>query len=274
MLKKYIISDFLPYSSGDISFCTETLESLPETKVEWPHRRDFYSFTWITEGRGINVIDFREHLIQSNRMFLGTPEQIHNWSYYRDMKGYILEIDKSLATLLNVDFDLPYIDIDAEKIPLLTMVFDNLIRDCRANVDELHDNIIISMGYLYSLISEDVKIEKSSPKSEICIFKQFKDLVLTNETMIQSVDTYADSLHISTDTLNEICQTFAGSTAKQLLLDLKITEAKRLLLYSKLNINEISMQLGYEDSSYFTRIFKKKTDLSPSAYKEKHRKVR
>jgi AraC-like DNA-binding protein len=86
------------------------------------------------------------------------------------------------------------------------------------------------------------------------------------------MDKYADTLHISTAVLNIICQDMSGVSAKQLLLDLKLTEAKRLLLYSKLNINEISFRLGFEDSSYFARIFKKKALLSPSLFQKKYRK--
>jgi AraC-like DNA-binding protein len=61
-----------------------------------------------------------------------------------------------------------------------------------------------------------------------------------------------------------------GITAKQFQLDLKITEAKRLLIYSSLNASEIAYQIGFEDVSYFSRIFKKKTGLSPTNFKEKY----
>jgi AraC-like DNA-binding protein len=72
--------------------------------------------------------------------------------------------------------------------------------------------------------------------------------------------------------LNTVCQNLSGVSSKQFLLDLKVTEAKRLLLYSGLNMSEISSQLGFVDSSYFARIFKKKTLLSPTLFREKYRK--
>ncbi|GAB6013341.1 helix-turn-helix domain-containing protein [Viscerimonas tarda] len=57
------------------------------------------------------------------------------------------------------------------------------------------------------------------------------------------------------------------------LLDIKLTEAKRFLLYSDHNVNEIAFRLGFEDSSYFSRIFKKKTSLTPSDFLKKYRKT-
>ncbi len=82
---------------------------------------------------------------------------------------------------------------------------------------------------------------------------------------------FAEKLGISTTQLNDICKKYVGTSAKQYILELKLTEAKRLLLYSDHNINEISFGLGFEDSSYFSRIFKNKTSLSPSSFRRKYR---
>jgi AraC-like DNA-binding protein len=53
-----------------------------------------------------------------------------------------------------------------------------------------------------------------------------------------------------------------------------ITEAKRLLVYTQLTTVEISHTLGFKDTSYFCRYFKRETDLSPltfrSSYREKY----
>jgi transcriptional regulator len=53
---------------------------------------------------------------------------------------------------------------------------------------------------------------------------------------------------------------------------MKITEAKRLLLYTTLNINEIAFKLGFEDNSYFAKIFRQKTSFSPTAFQKKYLK--
>jgi AraC-like DNA-binding protein len=50
-----------------------------------------------------------------------------------------------------------------------------------------------------------------------------------------------------------------------------ILESKRLLAHSDLNISEIAYQLGFEDASYFTRIFRQIAQASPSEFRELHR---
>ena len=47
-------------------------------------------------------------------------------------------------------------------------------------------------------------------------------------------------------------------------------EAKRLLVFSDLSGKEIAYHLKYEDPSYFSRIFKKKTGYSPTKFREQN----
>lgn len=53
------------------------------------------------------------------------------------------------------------------------------------------------------------------------------------------------------------------------ILSLRIDEAKELLLFSSMSINEISEQIGFADSSYFSRIFRKYTGCSPSDWRKR-----
>jgi AraC-like DNA-binding protein len=46
--------------------------------------------------------------------------------------------------------------------------------------------------------------------------------------------------------------------------------AKRMLIYTSLNIKEIAINLGFDDYAYFTRLFTKATGLSPTSYRKKY----
>ena len=102
------------------------------------------------------------------------------------------------------------------------------------------------------------------------LVQQYKALLTEELDKHLSVQAYSERLHTSLDVLNRECKTHTGLSAKQLQLDTQLTEAKRLLLYTTLTINEIAYRLGFEDSSYFTRIFREKTSLTPSAFQEKY----
>jgi transcriptional regulator GlxA family with amidase domain len=58
-----------------------------------------------------------------------------------------------------------------------------------------------------------------------------------------------------------------GSSLIERLQDLRVEEAKRLLEASASPVDEISFDVGYEDASFFRRLFKRRTGLTPSQYR-------
>ncbi|MCL1688926.1 helix-turn-helix domain-containing protein [Elizabethkingia anophelis] len=132
------------------------------------------------------------------------------------------------------------------------------------------NNQLPAISYLISLLSApEAKYRKISDK----IIK-YKEIIIENYSQNFTIEQYAEKLKITKEILNQLCKDETGLTAKQFQLDLKITEAKRLLLYSSLNTGEISFKLGFEDQSYFSRIFRKKTKHSPADFQKKYLKFR
>ncbi|WP_027318097.1 AraC family transcriptional regulator [Bacteroides graminisolvens] len=265
MLKEYTIKDICPALSKQVLNYVCPLEKIDQIGLAWPHKRNFYSITWFTEGNGTAIIDFAEYSIQPNRIFLTSPEQIHNRLYSNDAKGYVLMFDKAVAAQLGIAVHSPYIDLSCEKTPLLKLVIENMINK------NVTSGIEIDLSYFYSLISEDIHEVETDHKEKSTLLSQFKELILSKNIKFQSMEQYANSLQVSLASLNDLCHKFAGSSAKQFLLELKIAEAKRLLVYSQLSVSTIAYHLGFEDPSYFSRIFKKKVILSPSVFLEKFR---
>lgn len=79
---------------------------------------------------------------------------------------------------------------------------------------------------------------------------------------------YSDKLNISSKRLNQILQEFTNKSASYFIHEHLIMEAKKRLIYSNSNINQISEDLGFEDVAYFSRFFKKWTTFSPEKYRK------
>ena len=62
-----------------------------------------------------------------------------------------------------------------------------------------------------------------------------------------------------------------GKSFQALILDERIHEAKRLLRYTELSLEEISEQLGYSSPVSFSRLFSKEVSMPPSMYRQKCR---
>jgi AraC-like DNA-binding protein len=93
-------------------------------------------------------------------------------------------------------------------------------------------------------------------------------LVETNLAEKKKVSDYAKMMHLSGFQLNSLTKQFLGKNCSAVINDQMILESKRLLLATTSTINEIAFNLGYEDVSYFIRIFKKLTGLTPQAFRE------
>jgi transcriptional regulator GlxA family with amidase domain len=72
-------------------------------------------------------------------------------------------------------------------------------------------------------------------------------------------------------TLKRRFRTATGTTLIARVQDLRVERAKRLLESSELPIDEISAEAGYEDASFFRRVFRRRTGLAPADYRRMFR---
>ncbi|MFI0431280.1 helix-turn-helix domain-containing protein [Mariniflexile sp. HMF6888] len=236
--------------------------------VDWPHRHDFYSLVWFTRSSGINVIDFEEYEIKHDRLFFMQPKQVHNWSYSKESKGYILVFAKHFIKEIPLELmDIAFVDLKSDSIKLIKPLLENLIKESKLNDNLVEKSIISGINYLLLHLTRTASDLEHNRKTKSKTILQFSKLVADTISKNLTVKDYADQLHITVEKLNEHCKENYGQNPKNIILEKKITEAKRLLYFTDLSIKEIAFRLGFEDSSYFSRIFKLKTNFSPSDFK-------
>ena len=99
---------------------------------------------------------------------------------------------------------------------------------------------------------------------------EFLKLMETHYLSQTEVSFYTLEMGISDKRLNQILKDKLDRTAKQIIQQRQITEAKRLLIRSALTIKEIGFELGFNSLSSFSRFFKKSVGESPSTYRNTH----
>jgi YesN/AraC family two-component response regulator len=75
-------------------------------------------------------------------------------------------------------------------------------------------------------------------------------------------------LHVSPNHLNKCVKLSTGKTPSEWINESLVLEAKALLFQSEELIGNIAMELGINDSSYFSRLFKKYEGKSPLEYRQ------
>lgn len=144
------------------------------------------------------------------------------------------------------------------------------------NTDELSKAIIIS--HLDSMLKYAQRFYKRQfiNRTQLTgsIVTKFNALLAANleerktkSTGLPTVSLMADTLNISSRYLTDLLKQETGKTALELIHLFLIGEAKNLLTEGELNISEISQSLGFENTTYFSRLFKKETGTAPNKFR-------
>jgi AraC-like DNA-binding protein len=99
------------------------------------------------------------------------------------------------------------------------------------------------------------------------IARDFKRLLKENLKLKKSPSYYAAMLNISEAYLNEVIKKITGFTVGYWIRYYVILEAKRLLLYTEMDVKEIAYSLGYENYTYFSRLFKQTAGITPLTFR-------
>lgn len=80
------------------------------------------------------------------------------------------------------------------------------------------------------------------------------------------VSYFAEQLHLSANYFGDLIKRETGKTAQEMIQLHTLERAKNMLLLRTLSISEIAYALGFEYPNHFTRLFKSKVGLTPTAY--------
>ena len=83
-----------------------------------------------------------------------------------------------------------------------------------------------------------------------------------------NADFIADKMCMSRTQLNRKIRSIADYTATTYILQIRMEKAKRLLASTEQAIGDIATTCGFEDTSYFTRVFKQMFNVTPSQYRK------
>jgi AraC-like DNA-binding protein len=172
--------------------------------------------------------------------------------------------------------------------------FSGLIKEGRFSPDQvffqigLHDSILS----LFNLIFDEIHAQRPLYQIKACaaILSLIAE-VLTRDRRKEQLNSYqktvekakclmesnvfsainlpsiSEQLGISTSRLNEIFKTYTSMTPYQYYIQIKIYKAESLLEQQDLSVKEVAYKMGFEDQYYFSRLFKNKTGVSPSKWK-------
>lgn len=111
------------------------------------------------------------------------------------------------------------------------------------------------------------RTDNASHNRNAAYFNIFLEELSKHYLQERSVGFYAEQLHLTPKYLTTLLRSTTGRTASEWIDEYVILEAKNLLKYSTMNIQEIAYYLNFPNQSFFGRYFKQHTGMTPSAYR-------
>ena len=119
-----------------------------------------------------------------------------------------------------------------------------------------------AMGYIITALG---KVEQDEG-TDVDKAKQY---ILDNLSKNFTVRDVAEHVHLSPEYFTKVFKAKTGQNIKNYILQVKLDVAKDLLATPNIPISMIAAEIGYDNFSHFTQIFKKYEDITPTEYRKK-----
>ena len=221
-----------------------------------------YTFLFILEGEMLADIDGQPFLCRGGQLLMIPEGMAFSVNYYKDLVGYTGSF--LLSSLREVSYGI----LTAGKPVVRTFWFDGAafvaqIMDRMTAAQARGDEGYIARAFdllLYSM--ESPAEEKAHP-----LVTKFFEMLFDRSQVLDSVSGYAKRLGISPSYLNKLVRTQTRHSAMDWVEISRINWAKALLKDGDLSVSEVSLAIGVDDPSYFTRFFRKSTGMTPSEFR-------
>src|SRR5690606_21085504 len=129
-------------------------------------------------------------------------------------------------------------------------------------------NVIEAIDVLKRFIDKAKLLTDSEEHSDEPNLKRLLEYIDSHYMESISLSSLADHFHFNPSYLSTYFSTHKGEGFSEYLNKVRIERAIDLLQEKNIPISEISHLVGYSDHSYFCKVFKKSTGMSPSSYQK------
>lgn len=270
--------DFHIFRYADLSPATVTRMGL--------FRLTYYQFCLAEESE--SIINISSHSVTSGKqqLIIFSPGQLSQWQKIGNWKGYLVFVKESFLRLYsqNSNSRLTYGFLSSSTVPILSLeaeeylefsgLCERMIYELNsANKESLHviENYLqIFLVYVRRLQERILPQAAPDPVNPAYAELHSKFLKLLKERYLESksVSEFASSLNITPGYLNECVKRVTGKSAKALINEMILMEAKSLLLQTTIPIKEIAFRLNFDDYPHFVKFFKGQTNYTPAQFRQ------
>lgn len=261
-----------------------TLESIGRYIDKCPvHTLSYFDITFITDGPGTFFIGDKRYVLGEGDVVFSRPGEVRGWGKRKRPQGYALIFEEEfLLSFFNDSAfleHLPYFHRERVSAKIHLTAIRSRVEDLlQLTLTEINNGRSKDKHILRALLYEMLMLLKREYSETYAVpeeqsrnrhFGHFIRLVEKDFKTYHDTAHYAGELCIAPNYLNEVVRKYTGSSCKRYIQNKIIQEARTLLAYTALSVSEIAAHLHFENSSYFIRLFRKYTGLTPLQYRER-----
>jgi AraC family transcriptional activator of pobA len=113
------------------------------------------------------------------------------------------------------------------------------------------------------------RTERRDPDdADVQLYRRFDQALERDYARHHDAGHYAQALHVPQPVLTRALRALSGNGLKELIAERVLLEGARLLRFTELDVGEIAYRIGFGDRLYFSRAFKRRYGVAPTAYRK------
>ena len=153
----------------------------------------------------------------------------------------------------------------AELLPVQNLI-ENLLYTLLEDIPNKRGILQMTMGLLFAQLMNHTEALQVQTREENAIFSALR--YLEENYRDGSLTEIADRLHYELPSLSRLIRQKTGKNYTELLQEKRLSQAAWLLRNTDKNVDEIANAVGYENISYFHRLFALRFGMSPKKYRD------
>ena len=237
----------------------------------------------LTGGHHTYKLDFTAHTALPGTIIQVQPQQVLRFPAHDDWDGLLLRFAPEFLPPIQRDRSEGALLTAFRTLPTQWQPEPSFGASIHAQLQQMQDTLALEMPaatqrsllrfQLYGLltlltVSTPAPHASTSRHPQAQRFRRFEALLEQDFPAQHQLGHYAALLHCTERSLTRACLEMSGHSAKTLIRSRLLLEARRLLAYTDLSIQEVASRLGFHEPTHFVRFFRTQTGLTPAAYRE------
>ena len=242
-----------------------------------------------TEGETSLTSNLQEFRLKKDSLFIFSPKHILQVQSNNRFKAHLIVIAPDFLKRINIDTkrmmplflqfgSLPCMELTHAESQSLRSFISMVEQELKGSETDFSSEIIggLIAATIYKVgdilthyLTEHPEVDSPIHNRAEEYFRQFTELRGEHYKHERSVGFYARQLCITPKYLTTLIKRISGKSVSEWIDNYVILEAKTLLKYSNMSVQEIAYYLNFPNQSFFGSYFKRNAGMSPSQYKAK-----